>query len=366
MKNHPSEAAPIRVVVVDDSALMRQLISRILNDAPDIEVVDTAADAQTARQSIKTHNPDVVTLDIEMPKMDGLSFLEKIMTLRPMPVVMVSSLTQDGAEATVRALELGAVDVVGKPQGDLRNGMAALGGVLVEKVRAAAGAQVKPLERSRAGGNGGGARLHALPRIEGTGAGLRVVAIGASTGGVEALREVICALPPDMPGILVVQHMPGGFTRSFADRLDGLCDLTVCEAVDGAPVKPGHVYIAPGTHHLTLDQAGGSDICRLSENDPVNGHRPSVDVLFDSVAQTAGAAALGVILTGMGKDGARGLLRLRRKGARTLGQDAASCVVYGMPRVAEELGAVEAQLNLKDIAGAIRARVVGEAVGGHA
>jgi len=345
--------APIRVIVVDDSALMRQLLTRLLNEAPDIEVVETAADPIAARQSIKLHNPDVVTLDIEMPKMDGLSFLEKIMTLRPMPVVMVSTLTQAGADTTLRALELGAVDVIGKPSGDLKRGIEDIAETLVQKVRAAAQAQVTPLQRHRPA-----PPPAPLPDLART-SDVRVIALGASTGGVEALREVICALPPDSPPVMVVQHMPGGFTRSFAARLDGLSPLHIAEAVDGEPLRPGHVYVAPGTHHLTLALKGGQDICRLNAADPVNGHRPSVDVLFHSVAEVAGRQSIAAILTGMGRDGAAGLLALREAGARTLGQDAASCVVYGMPRVAQELGAVEEQLPLAQIAAGIHARISG-------
>lgn len=344
-----SPDSPIRVIVVDDSALMRQLLTRLLNDASDIDVVETVADPLAARQSIKLHNPDVITLDIEMPKMDGLSFLEKIMTLRPMPVVMVSTLTQGGAEATLRALELGAVDVIGKPAGDLKRGFEEIADSLVQKVRAAAQAQVRPLQRNRPA-------PPPLPAVS-RNSGVRVIALGASTGGVEALREVICALPPEMPPIMAVQHMPGGFTRSFAARLDGLCSLTVVEAGDGQPLRPGHVYIAPGTHHLTLAHEGGEDVCRLSSADPVNGHRPSVDVLFHSVAKLAGSRAVAAILTGMGRDGAAGLLALREAGARTLGQDATSCVVYGMPRVAQELGAVEEQVPLSQMAAGLHARL---------
>jgi two-component system chemotaxis response regulator CheB len=353
---HPQNE-PIRVVVVDDSALMRQVISRLLNEAPDIEVVDTAQDPHAARQLIKTHNPDVLTLDIEMANMDGLTFLEKLMTLRPMPVVMVSSLTQEGSQAALRALELGAVDFVGKPNGDLRRGMENVAVSLVEKVRAAARAQVKPLHNPRPAAPP--ALTRPLAPVHGT-QGYRAIGIGASTGGVEAIYQVVSALPPGLPGILVVQHMPGGFTRSFAKRLDALSQLTVMEAEDGMPIHPGHVYIAPGTHHLIMAQEGGQDVCYLGDGPPTTGHRPSVDELFNSIAATAGKQSIGVILTGMGKDGAQGLRNMRRLGAPTIGQDEASSVVYGMPRAAFELGAVAEQVTLDRVAETIQQRATGE------
>ena len=327
--------SPVRVLIVDDSATMRGLITAMLRRDPEIEVIGTANDPIEARAAIKELNPDVLTLDIEMPNMNGLDFLEKIMRLRPMPVVMCSTLTQAGAEITVRALEIGAVDCVGKPS----NSLAAAGGLgdLAEKVKAAAKARVR----------GGGERQ---PTPSGPPADYRpsnkVLAIGASTGGVEALSEVLSAFPENCPATVITQHMPPMFTRSFAQRLDKTCAPQIMEAEDGLPVQTGRVYIAPGGEsHLEIVRAGGLK-CRVRPGPPVSGHHPSVDVLFGSVAQVAGAAAVGVILTGMGKDGAAGLLAMRQAGARTLGQDESSSVIYGMPRVAHEMGGVERQAPL--------------------
>lgn len=344
----------IRVLVVDDSALMRDLLSAILSSDPEIEVVGTANDPYQARTMIKELNPDVVTLDVEMPRMDGLSFLEKIMRLRPMPVVMVSTLTQKHADITVQALEMGAVDVVGKPTIDMKRGMEERRDELLQKVRAAARARVTA--RS-GGGAGAGAGAGAPRRTVATGPGYRstdkVVAIGASTGGVEALREVVTALPPDSPPVVITQHMPGGFTRSFAERLNGISAVAVAEATDGARLLPGHCFIAPGDHHLEVTRSGGAYLCRLHDGPPVSGHRPSVDVLFHSVAQAAGVNGVGVILTGMGKDGALGLKAMRDAGARTLGQDEDSSLVYGMPKAAFLAGGVERQVPLSRVADAI-------------
>lgn len=332
----------IRVAVVDDSALMREILSSILSEAPDIQVVGTARDPYVARELIKKTNPDVLTLDIEMPRMDGLGFLDKIMSLRPMPVVMVSSLTQKGADATMQALELGAVDFVSKPAFDLKSDMQAKSEEIISKVRNASRARVRGRQTSDSAGR---AQKPAI-QFKST---ERIIAIGASTGGVEALREVICALPPDAPAVLITQHMPEQFTKSFATRLDSICKVKVQEAVDGQRVLPGHVYLAPGNFHLSLARTGANYLCRVHDGPPVSGHRPSVDVLFESMARVAGQNAIGVILTGMGRDGAAGLLSMRKSGARTIGQDEASCVVYGMPRVAYEAGGVERQLPLSAI-----------------
>ncbi len=333
-----------RVLIVDDSALVRQMLTQMLSADPEIEVVGTAADPLIARQKIKELNPDVITLDVEMPNMDGLSFLDKIMRLRPMPVVMVSSLTQKGADVTIQALEMGAVDFVAKPTIDLRAGLQEKAGELIGKVKAAAGSRVAP-------------RAAPPRRLAATGPGFRttetLVAIGASTGGVEALKEVICALPADAPAIVVTQHMPGHFTGSFARRLDGQAAVSVTEAQDGARILPGHVYIAPGNAHLQVVRSGAVLTCRLNDGVPVSGHRPSVNVLFQSVAEAAGQNSVGIILTGMGKDGAEGLKAMRDAGAATIGQDESSCVVYGMPRVAKQLGAVETELPLGQIAARI-------------
>jgi len=335
----------IKVLIVDDSALVRQLMTELLGSDPTLEVVGTAPDPYVAREKIKSLNPDVLTLDIEMPRMDGLSFLEKLMALRPMPVVVVSTLTQKGAEVALRALEMGAIDYVAKPLLNIRDGISALRDELVSKVKAAASA------RPQAARGAGSAQTVALPsvvdyRLSTVG---RIVAIGASTGGVEALHSVLTAMPADSPAILVTQHMPPGFTSSFAQRLDTLCAMSVSEATHGRPVMPGHVYIAPGGRHLELARSGAHYICQLQDGPPVSGHRPSVDVLFTSVAAAAGRNALGVILTGMGRDGAEGLLKMRMAGARTIGQDEASCVIYGMPGAAKAQGAVDQEMPLKTI-----------------
>jgi two-component system chemotaxis response regulator CheB len=334
----------IRVVVVDDSALVRELLTRLLNSDPEIKVVDTAPDPLIAREKIKIHNPDVITLDVEMPRMDGLEFLDRLMRLRPMPVVMVSSLTQKGNDATLRALELGAVDFVSKPRFDLADGLSKLKSEICEKVKAAAQARV---DRRQTQAASPPARLQGFKGYATTEC---IIAIGASTGGVEALTAVLHAMPADSPAIMVTQHMPEGFTKSFAARLDGMTATTVVEASEGIRVLPGHVYLAPGSRHLELVRSGANYVCRVKRTDRVSGHCPSVDVLFESVSIAAGANAVGVILTGMGKDGAEGMLRMRRAGARTFGQDEATCVVYGMPRAAFEIGAVEAQAPLGRIA----------------
>lgn len=330
----------VRVLIVDDSALIRKMMTEILSKDPGIEVLGTAQDPYVAREKIKALNPDVITLDIEMPKMDGIEFLQKIMKLRPMPVLMVSSLTQQGADATLQALELGAVDYVAKPTQDLQSGLAEKCEEIVAKVKAAAGAKV------RGGSERGTARPQRLRSAPGYSSTETVVAIGASTGGVEALTSVLTVLPPDSPAILVTQHMPASFTTSFAQRLNAMCAIHVMEARDGVRVLPGHAYLAPGDAHLRLTRSGANYVCRIAGQDRVSGHCPSVDVLYRSVAECAGKNAIGVILTGMGKDGARGLLEMREAGARTLGQNEATSVIYGMPRVAKEIGAVEQQLSL--------------------
>lgn len=335
--------APARVLVVDDSATMRGMISAVLNSDPEVSVVGQCGDAMQARAAIKELNPDVVTLDIEMPNMSGLEFLEKIMTLRPMPVIMVSSLTQRGAEATIAALEIGAFDCIGKPvPGDVRPFHE-----LIEKVKAAAKSATRYQHmRKPAAAPMPAANTNAKADYR---VGRKVVAIGSSTGGVEALIEVLKNYPVNCPPTVITQHMPGTFTKSFAQRLDRLCAPQVQEATDGARLEIGRVYLAPGgERHLTVVNPH-APCCRLVEKPPVNGHRPSVDVLFDSVAELAGRNAVGVILTGMGRDGASGLLKMRHAGARTVGQNERTCVVYGMPRVAFELGAVETQLPLNGI-----------------
>jgi two-component system chemotaxis response regulator CheB len=331
-----------RVLVVDDSATMRGLITAVLSSDPDVEVIGQAADAMQARQAIKDLDPDVITLDIEMPNMNGLEFLEKIMRLRPMPVIMVSTLTHKGAEATIAALEIGAFDCVGKPlPGDLSPFAD-----LAEKVKAAARSQRKYIITGNKVAASPVANVNTVSDYR---AGKKIIAIGSSTGGVEALITVLQKFPANCPPTVITQHMPHTFTKSFAERLNRLCAPTVAEATDGARLEVGKIYLAPGgDRHLQVVNPS-SPSCRLLDREPVNGHRPSVDMLFDSVAELAGRNAVGVILTGMGRDGAAGLLKMRRAGARTFGQNEKTCVVYGMPRVAHEMGAVETQLPLSSI-----------------
>lgn len=320
---------PVRVLIVDDSATIRNIIASTLARDAGIEVIGCVGDPIEARAAIKELNPDVITLDVEMPKMSGIEFLEKIMRLRPMPVIMVSTLTQAGAATSIEALELGAFDCVGKPHFE----------DLIEKVKAAAHARVRAI----------GDRGAPLVRQSAYRPANKLLAIGSSTGGVEALLQVLAPFPENCPPTVITQHMPASFTTSFAARLDRVCAPKVQEAFDGAPLKPGHVYIAPGgLAHLEV--AGGvTPHCRLRDGAPVSGHRPSVDVLFNSVADAYGRRAAGVILTGMGRDGAAGLLAMRTAGASTIGQDEASSVVYGMPKAAYEIGAVERQLTLNAI-----------------
>ncbi len=343
-------ATKIKVLVVDDSALIRSVLREIVDSQPDMEVVGVAPDPLVAREMIRERNPDVLTLDVEMPKMDGLDFLERLMRLRPMPVVMVSSLTERGSETTLRALELGAVDFVAKPKMAIQSGMRDYTDLIADKIRAAAKARVQARTRVVAAA----APLPALR--DPMSSSEKLIIVGASTGGTEAIRTFLEQMPSDCPGILIVQHMPEGFTRSFAQRLDSLCRISVKEASDGDRVLPGHAYLAPGHSHLLLAKSGANYICRLDQGPPVNRHRPSVDVLFASAAQYAGRNALGVILTGMGKDGAAGMLKMREAGATNFAQDEASCVVYGMPREAVLIGAVHDSAPLGQLAG----RVLGQ------
>ncbi|HEX7852859.1 MAG TPA: chemotaxis response regulator protein-glutamate methylesterase [Sphingobium sp.] len=342
-----SFSSPVRVLVVDDSAAMRAILQRILSADPEIEVIGLAPEPHAAREMIRELNPDVLTLDVEMPGMDGLTFLEKIMRLRSMPVVMCSTLTARGTEVAIEALRLGAVDCIAKPLGGAAD-MIGQGEALCRMVKVAARSTVSP-RSSRLPST----PVAALP-MGTAGHRDRVIAIGASTGGVEALFALVSALPADCPPILVVQHMPATFTRSFAERLDRECRLHVVEATDGTPVKRGTVYIAPGGEHHMVLTGGVHGHIRLVPGDSIGGHRPAVDALFHSVA-SLGSQAVGVILTGMGRDGAAGLAAMRAAGARTLGQNQASCVVYGMPRAALESGAVEKEVSLSAMPEAILA-----------
>lgn len=335
--------AKIKVLVVDDSALMRGLLTEMINAAPDLEVVGAAPDAPAARDMIKVLNPDVLTLDVHMPKMDGLEFLERLMRLRPMPVVMVSSFTEAGSETTLKALELGAVDFIGKPRADGLKRMDEYAEELGEKIRAAKSARLRRQVMNRP------ASAQAAAPGRAGGSNGKIIFVGASTGGTEAIKEFLLGVPIDCPPILIVQHMPETFTSSFARRLDGLCAPRVLESQGNEKVEPGTVYIAPGHSHLQIRRAASGYLTELLSTSPVNRHRPSVDVLFDSAASVVGRQAVGVILTGMGKDGAQGLLRMRQAGAQTLGQDEASCVVYGMPREAFLIGAVAEQCSLDEI-----------------
>ena len=349
----------IKVLCVDDSALIRSLMTEIINGQPDMAVCATAPDPLVARELIKQHNPDVLTLDVEMPRMDGLDFLEKLMRLRPMPVVMVSSLTERGSEITLRALELGAVDFVTKPKVGIRDGMLDYAEKLADKIRAAARARVsaRSAAPAPAAGSAPAASAHAPMFNNPLVSTEKLIIVGASTGGTEAIREVLTPLPPDAPAVLIAQHMPPGFTKSFAQRLNGLCRITVKEAEHGERVLPGHAYIAPGHAHLLLARSGANYIAHLSDDPPVNRHRPSVDVLFRSAAQHAGKNAVGVILTGMGRDGAAGLLDMRNAGAYTLAQDEASCIVFGMPREAIALGAADEIAPLSEMSRRVMARL---------
>lgn len=338
--------AKTRVVVVDDSALVRSLLTKIIDSTPDLTTVGAAPDPLAAREMIRALEPDVITLDVEMPRMDGLDFLERLMRLRPMPVVMVSTLTQRGADTTLKALELGAVDFVAKPRIGVAQGLEEAGAEIVEKIRAASQARVHRMATGAKPARPAGAP----PSLARCGTE-KIIAIGASTGGTEAIREVLCGMPADGPGVVITQHMPPGFTKSFAVRLDSLARMAVKEAQDGERILPGHAYIAPGGLHFGIERSGSNYIARVFEGEPVNRHRPSVEVLFKSVARHAGANALGVMLTGMGRDGADGMLEMRKAGAFNIAQDEASCVVFGMPREAIAVGAANEVLPLPAIAG---------------
>lgn len=336
----------IKVLVIDDSALIRSLLTEMINSQADMQVVGAAPDPLVAREMIKQLNPDVLTLDVEMPKMDGLDFLEKLMRLRPMPVVMVSTLTEHGSEITLRALELGATDFVTKPKMSITEGMREYTDIIADKIRAASQARIASLPRPSASRTGVAAPVQLRnPLISSE----KLLIIGASTGGTEAIKAFLLQMPSDCPGILITQHMPAGFTRSFANRLNSLCQISVKEAEGGERILPGHAYIAPGDQHLLLARSGANYVTQLSDAAPVSRHKPSVDVLFDSAAAFAGKNAIGVILTGMGKDGAAGMARMKEAGAYNFAQNEESCVVYGMPKEAVAHGGVDEVAHLNDL-----------------
>jgi two-component system, chemotaxis family, protein-glutamate methylesterase/glutaminase len=366
--------AKTRVVVVDDSALVRGLLTEIINRESDMCCIGAAADPLIAREMIRNLNPDVITLDVEMPRMDGLDFLSRLMRLRPMPVVMVSTLTERGADVTLKALELGAVDFVGKPKIGVADGLRQLGVDITEKIRAAAKARVTRLPQNMqtsaqaksataAGGTpgadfqgGGRSSTQPAPHLGPAVASLgrlsteKIIFIGASTGGTEATRQLLVNLPADSPAVMITQHMPPGFTKSYAARLNGLCRISVAEAVDGERILPGHAYIAPGGLHLAVARSGANYVAQVFDADLVNRHKPSVEVLFESAARLVGRNALGVMLTGMGGDGAKAMRCMRDAGSWNVVQDEASCVVFGMPREAIAHGAAHEVLPLPQIA----------------
>jgi two-component system chemotaxis response regulator CheB len=348
-----ASTARVRVLIIDDSAYARQIMTEILRADPGIEVVGCASDAHVAREMIRRLNPDVLTLDVEMPRMDGLTFLRNLMRLRPMPVVMVSSLTERGAEVTLEALALGAIDFLPKPHIDLGTTLRDYSSELVAKVKAAAQAGVRT-SKADAAVRAIRAAATGLPKSVQPPALLSttdvILAIGASTGGTEAIRELLEGLPADAPGTVIAQHIPRAFSSAFARRLDESSALRVEEAVDGQQIRPGHVFVAPGDSHLRVERYGTRYVCRLDNGPAVNRHRPSVDSLFQSVALAAGARSIGVLLTGMGRDGAQGLLQMRGAGSQTIAQDEASSVVWGMPGEAVALGAAQLVLPLSGIA----------------
>ncbi len=348
----------IKVLVIDDSALIRQMLTELLNKDPEIEVVGAAQDPIIARDKIKQLNPDVLTLDVEMPRMDGITFLRNLMRLRPMPVVMVSTLTEKGADVTFEAMELGAIDFVTKPNLDVREQLQNYAEEIATKVKIASKAKVTAIT-DRVRNKDKDVKRTADAVLEKRSAPSstklkttdKIIAIGASTGGTEAIREVLEYMPADAPGIVITQHIPPKFSTSFAQRMDTVSAMTVYEAEDGQQIVPGHVYIAPGDQHLLVERSGTCYYCRLNDGPAVSRHKPSVDVLFRSVAQSVGSSAIGVILTGMGDDGAKGMLEMKEAGAPTIAQDEASSVVWGMPGEAVKCGAIDTELPLASIVG---------------
>lgn len=350
----------IKVLIVDDSALVRQMLTEILGQDREIDVVGAASDPLAAREKIKQLNPDVLTLDVEMPKMDGVTFLSNLMRLRPMPVVMVSSLTEQGADVTLQALEMGAIDFVTKPKIDLAHELAEYSEEIVSKVKMAARANVKARDTQIANAPKRHTADAVIKKMAGPGnikLTDKIIAIGASTGGTEAIKEVLQTMPADAPGIVITQHIPEAFSKPFAERMNRESAMIVCEAEDGQQVVPGHAYIAPGHKHLLVERSGARYICRLNDGPAVNRHKPSVDVLFRSVAQSAGKNAVGVILTGMGNDGAEGLKEMQTAGASTIAQDEKTSVVWGMPGEAVKLGGVDSILPLSKVTGKILSSV---------
>lgn len=337
----------IKVLVVDDSALIRSLLSEIINAQPDMFLVGAAPDAYVARELVNRFTPDVITLDIEMPKVDGLTFLDKLMQARPTPVVMISTLTEQGADATMRALELGAVDFVAKPKLGITEGVAQYEELIVEKIRLAAVANIKKKETRPK-------KRSLVTSISGT---EKIIAIGASTGGTEAIKDVLVQLPANSPAVIITQHMPPGFTTTYAKRLDSLCQIKVSEVQGKERILPGNAYLAPGNYHLAIERSGADYIATLLDSERVSGHKPSVDVMFNSLVKCAAQNTVAVLLTGMGKDGAAGMLALHQKGAYTLAQDEESCVVFGMPKEAINLGGVDEVLPLNDIATSVINRI---------
>ncbi len=350
--------AKTTVVVVDDSALVRSILTEIINRQPDMTCIGAAADPLLAREMIRNLNPDVITLDVEMPRMDGLDFLARLMRLRPMPVVMVSTLTERGAEVTMKALELGAIDFVAKPKIGVADGIRLLADDITDKIRIAAKAHVRRAPAAApAAAPGAPAAKPAVVANLGRMSTEKIIFIGASTGGTEATKDVLVNLPADCPAVVITQHMPPGFTKSYAARLDGLCRIRVKEAQDGERILPGHGYIAPGGTHLSVERSGANYIARVQDGEPVNRHKPSVEVLFHSAARVVGQNAIGIMLTGMGADGAKAMKVMKDAGSYNLVQDEASCVVFGMPREAIAAGAADEVLPLNQIAGKVLDRL---------
>lgn len=344
----------IKVLVVDDSALVRSLLAEIIRGTPGMSLVGTAPDAYVARDMVNEFVPDVITLDIEMPRMDGLAFLEKLMRARPTPVIMISTLTEAGAEATLRALELGAVDFVPKPKLGITSGIREYSELIVEKIRTAAGVRVRAIAKRDKPDLASGQKIATTGRLQST---EKIIAIGASTGGTEAIKELLMQLPAAVPGIVMTQHMPPGFTRTFAERLNKTTRLRVVEAKGGERILPGHAFLAPGGHHMVVVRSGADYVVKLSDAEPVHRHRPAVDVMMESVALAGGKNVLGVLLTGMGKDGAKGMLEIRNQGGYTFAQDEASCVVYGMPKEAVAVGGVDQTVTLDTMGAALLERI---------